>query len=157
MRQGARAPVRVARPLLASVSPGLLAASLVFDLIDLATGTGAFHLPAYHTLAAGLLAGLLAVPFQISAALRVRPGSHVHRRARALQVVGTLGVLALFAGSWLLRAPEAGVPAAAVALSLGAAALAGATIGLGTYLTAHARGDANAQDSTLGRLRADAH
>ncbi|AEG92267.1 DUF2231 domain-containing protein [Ramlibacter tataouinensis] len=112
---------------------GLLATSVVFDLIDLATGTGAFHEVAYWTLAAGLVGALVSAPFGFIDWLHVPRGTRA-RRVGALHGAGNLVVTALFAGSWLLREPQAEVPALALALSLGGTALALVTAWLGGVL-----------------------
>lgn len=102
---------------------GLLGTSALFDLVDLATGTGAFNVAAYWMLAAGLAGGLLVAPIGWLSWRQLRPGTR-ERRLGALLGLGHALVLLLFAASWLLREPEARVPGPALALSLMGGALA---------------------------------
>ncbi len=112
---------------------GLLGTAVVFDLINLATGTGAFHLAAYWMIAAGVVGGVLAAPFGFIDWLGVPKGSRA-RRIGAIHGSGNAVVLVLFATSWLLRRPEADVSALALALPLAGAALALLTAWLGAEL-----------------------
>jgi uncharacterized membrane protein len=112
---------------------GLLGTSVVFDLIDLATGTGAFNVAAYWMMAAGVVGGAVAAPFGFIDWMHIPKGTRA-RRVGAVHGGGNVVVLALFAASWLLRSPEAQVPVVALALSLAGAALALVTAWLGGEL-----------------------
>jgi len=122
-------------PMLVGLPLGLFATSVVFDLIDLATRTGAFNVPAYWLIAAGVLGGLVAAPFAYLEWRQVPRGSRA-RRVGALHGVGNALVLLLFACSWFLRVPEARVPDEALLLSLAGAAFAVFTAWLGGRLLA---------------------
>lgn len=112
---------------------GLLATAVVFDLIDLATGTGAFSLAAYWMTAAGIVGGLVAAPFGLVDWLHVPHGTRA-KRVGAFHGGGNVLVLVLFAASWLLRKPEIDVPLLSLALSLAGGALALVTAWLGGEL-----------------------
>ena len=102
---------------------GLLATAVLFDLIDLATGTGAFLEAAYWMTAAGVIGGLVAAPFGFIDWLHIPPRTRA-KRIGALHGGGNLIVMGLFAASWLLREPESDVPVTALALALAGVALA---------------------------------
>jgi uncharacterized membrane protein len=112
---------------------GLLATSVIFDLIDLATGTGAFAQAAYWMTAAGVVGGVAAAPFGFIDWLHIPRGSRA-KRVGALHGAGNLVVLGLFAASWLLRGPESDVPVVSLALALSGAALSLVTAWLGGEL-----------------------
>ncbi len=122
-------------PMLVGFPLGLFGTSVVFDLIDLATRTGAFNVPTYWLIAAGVVGGLLAAPFGYLDWRQAPRGSRA-RRLGALHGFGNAVVLLLFACSWLLRAPEAHVPDEALLLSLAGAAFALLTAWLGSGLLA---------------------
>ena len=122
-------------PMLVGLPLGLFGTSVVFDLIDLATRTGAFNVPSYWLIAAGVVGGLFAAPFGYLDWRQVPRGSRA-RRLGALHGVGNALVLLLFACSWLLRAPDAHVRAEALLLSLAGAACALFTAWLGSGLLA---------------------
>lgn len=112
---------------------GLLATAVVFDLIDLVTGTGAFMVAAYWMTAAGIVGGLAAAPFGFVDWLHI-PGRTRAKRVGAWHGGGNVAVLSLFAGSWLMREPESDVPLVSLALALTGAALALVTAWLGGEL-----------------------
>ena len=112
---------------------GLLATAVLFDLIDLATGTGAFLEAAYWMTAAGVIGALVAAPFGFIDWLHIPRGTRA-RRIGALHGGGNLVVTGLFVASWLLREPEADVPVEALALALAGVALALVTAWLGGEL-----------------------
>ena len=112
---------------------GVLGTAVIFDLVDLATGTGAFTVAAYWMTVAGVLGGLAAAPFGFVDWLHVPRGTRA-KRVGAWHGGGNLLVLTLFAVSWLLRKPESDVPAVSLALALGGAALALVTAWLGGEL-----------------------
>jgi uncharacterized membrane protein len=112
---------------------GVLGTAVIFDLIDLATGTGAFTLAAYWTMLAGVVGGLAAAPFGFIDWLHIPRGTRA-RRVGAWHGSGNVLVMALFALSWQLREPESDVPAAALVLALAGVALALVTAWLGAEL-----------------------
>jgi uncharacterized membrane protein len=112
---------------------GLLGTAVVFDLIDLATGTGAFLVAAYWMTVAGVVGAVAAAPFGFADWLQIPRGTRA-RRVGALHGLGNVVVTALFLGSWLLRKPEAQVPVLALAMAFTGAALALVTAWLGGEL-----------------------
>lgn len=112
---------------------GLLATAVVFDLIDLATGTGAFTVAAYWMTAAGVIGAIAAAPFGFIDWLHIPAGSRA-KRVGALHGGGNMVVTALFATSWLLREPESDLSVWSLALSLSGAALSLVTAWLGGEL-----------------------
>ena len=112
---------------------GLLATAVVFDLIDLATGTGAFTVAAYWMTAAGVIGAIAAAPFGFVDWLHIPAGSRA-KRVGALHGAGNVVVTLLFAASWLLREPESDLSVWSLALSLSGAALSLVTAWLGGEL-----------------------
>ena len=112
---------------------GLLATAVVFDLIDLATGTGAFTVAAYWMTAAGVIGAIAAAPFGFIDWLHIPAGSRA-KRVGALHGGGNVVVTLLFASSWLLREPESNLSVWSLALSLLGAALSLVTAWLGGEL-----------------------
>jgi uncharacterized membrane protein len=101
---------------------GLLATVVVFDLIDLATATAAFAVPAYWMIAAGVLVAIASAPFELVDWLQI-PAGTLAKRLAALHGAASAAVALLFGASWLLRDNDGGVPRLALALTLGAAVL----------------------------------
>lgn len=130
MRPHARLLGHAVHQMLVVFPLGLLATSVAFDLVDLATGTGAFNVAAYWMIAAGVVGGLAAAPFGFLDWRQVPRGSRA-RRIGAIHGSGNVAVTLLFAASWLLRAPEAEVPGLALALSFAGVAIAAVTAWLG--------------------------
>ena len=113
---------------------GVLAMSLVFDLVALAAGWTELHRAAYYMIAAGVLSGLLAAMFGLVDFLGI-PRNTRARRIGAIHGAGNVVVVALFALSWWLRGGEPlQPPTAAIALSVAAAGLALVTAWLGGEL-----------------------
>jgi uncharacterized membrane protein len=121
---------------------GLLGAALAFDLIDAATGTGAFIVVAYWLIAAGIVGGLFAVPFAFVDWLRVPRGTRARRMA-GVYAAGGVAVVVLFAAAWLMREPENGVSVLALAIE---------SVGLALSLVATWLGAVSARDRTLDAL-----
>jgi uncharacterized membrane protein len=122
---------------------GLLGAALAFDLIDAATGTGAFIVVAYWLIAAGIVVGgLFAVPFAFVDWLRVPRGTRARRMA-GVYAAGGVAVVVLFAAAWLMREPENGVSVLALAIE---------SVGLALSLVATWLGAVSARDRTLDAL-----
>ena len=105
---------------------GLLATAVVFDLLQLVTDNDDFSTASHFMIAAGVLSGLLAAVFGAIDYLAIPAGTRA-RRVGAAHGIGNVAVVALFAGSWLLRMDEPGYVATGVALVL---ALAGAALAL---------------------------
>jgi uncharacterized membrane protein len=81
---------------------GLLAMALIFDIIHLVGGNGYWSEIAYWMIAAGVLSGLVAAPFGLIDWLAIPAGTRA-KRIGALHGSGNLVVVALYAGSWLMR------------------------------------------------------
>jgi uncharacterized membrane protein len=96
-------------PMLIPFPLGLLATSLVFDIIHRLTGTESWAEVAYWMIVAGIIGGLAAAPFgwidwfAIPADTRAKPIGLYHG-------VGNIVVLVLFAVSWFLRRDEPDEP-----------------------------------------------
>jgi uncharacterized membrane protein len=87
---------------------GLLAASVVFDLLYRGLDNNLMAVVSYYLIAGGVIAGLIAAPFG-SIDWRAIPKGTRAKSVGAMHAIGNVVVLALFAGSWWLRrdAPEA--------------------------------------------------
>src|SRR5215216_1420998 len=81
---------------------GLLAMAVVFDAIALATAQGYWSEIAYWMIAAGVISGLIAAPFGLVDWLAIPSGTRA-KRIGAIHGAGNVGVLLLFAASWLMR------------------------------------------------------
>lgn len=112
---------------------GLLAATVVFDLVGILAGGGDWPLVAYWTMAAGIAGALLAAPFGLVDWLAIPRGTRASRIG-ALHGIGNAVVSLMFAGSWLLRDPADDPGVVALALSFGGAGLALVTAWLGGEL-----------------------
>src|SRR5262249_37464724 len=85
---------------------GLLATSVVFDIIHLATGSPMWGEVSFWMIATGVIGGLLAAVFGLIDWLAIPSGT----RAKAIGLlhgIGNVVVLGLFAASWALRAEAA--------------------------------------------------
>jgi uncharacterized membrane protein len=113
---------------------GLLATSVIFDVVHLVWGNPTMATVAYWMIIAGIVGGLAAAPFGLIDWLAIPRGT----RARSIGAVHGLGnvfVLLLFAGSWLLRRDAPELPETlALILSFAGFALAGLTGWLGGEL-----------------------
>ena len=121
-------------PMLIPFPLGLLAPSLVFDIIHFLTGNEHWAEVAYWMIVAGIIGGLAAAPFgwidwfAIPADTRAKPIGLYHG-------VGNIVVLVLFAVSWFLRRDAPNEPGTvAFILSLIGVALAVVTGWLGGEL-----------------------
>jgi uncharacterized membrane protein len=81
---------------------GLLATSLVFDIVYLATGSPKFAEISFWMIASGIIGGLVAAVFGLVDWLAI-PSQTRAKRIGALHGIGNVVVTALFAVSWLLR------------------------------------------------------
>ena len=113
---------------------GVLAMSLVFDLVAVLAEWPHLHTAAFSMIAAGVISGLVAAVFGFIDYLGI-PGGTRAKRVGALHGIGNVIVVVLFAASWLLRRDRPSDPATiAILLSVAAAALAGVTGWLGGEL-----------------------
>ncbi|MCC6728260.1 MAG: DUF2231 domain-containing protein [Chthonomonadales bacterium] len=89
-------------PMLIVFPLGLLSISVVWDIVYLSTGEGAWAFMAFWCIAAGVIGGLLAAIFGVWDWLAIPSGT----RARAVGLwhgTGNVVVVVLFIVSWLLR------------------------------------------------------
>jgi len=113
---------------------GLLATSVVFDIIHLASGAAYAATVAYALIASGIVGGLLAAPFGLIDWIAI-PSATRAKRIGGLHGGGNVVVLALFAISLWLRSGLVQQPSTlALVLSLCGAALAVVTGWLGGEL-----------------------
>jgi uncharacterized membrane protein len=113
---------------------GLLAMSLVFDLIARIAAWPKLHEAAFYMIAAGVISGLIAAVFGFVDFLAIPKGTRA-KRIGVLHGAGNVVVVAIFAASWLLRRDNAAQPEIlAIVLSAVAAALATVTGWLGGEL-----------------------
>ena len=101
---------------------GLLATSLVFDIIYLVSGNGRFADISFWMIVSGLIGALVAGVFGVIDFLAI-PKRTRARRIGALHGIGNVLVVGLFAASWLIRrdAPIAPEGIAIVLSALGVA------------------------------------
>ena len=113
---------------------GLLATSLFFDVARLSSGNPQWGLISYWLIAVGIVTALLAALFGLIDWLAIPAGTRA-KRIGLLHGGGNVVVVALFAGSWLLRRDDPGNPeGAACILSVLAVLLALVTGWLGGEL-----------------------
>ena len=112
-------------PMLIVFPLGLLATSLIFDIVHLATGNVVFSQTAYWNMLAGTLGGLLAAVFGFWDWLAI-PKRTRAKRIGAIHGLVNLTVVVLFAANLLIRRGEVDYvpPTAALALSFVAVAFA---------------------------------
>lgn len=113
---------------------GLLAGSVIFDIIHLYNGSARAADVAYALISAGLVAGVLAAPWGLIDWLAIPSGTRA-KAVGALHGGGNVLVLLAFAASWWLRMPQPGEPPmVAWMLSFAGAALSLVTAWLGGEL-----------------------
>jgi uncharacterized membrane protein len=122
-------------PMLITLPLGLLGTAVIFDIIGAFTDSAELAVASFYMLAAGIIGGLLAAVFGLWDWLAIPAGT----RAKGIGLwhgVGNVVVVALFAGSWLLRRGQADYQPTGVAFWLGVVAvvLALATAWLGGEL-----------------------
>ena len=121
-------------PMLIVFPLGLLATSLIFDIVYLITDNGTWSQVAYYDIAAGIIGGLAAAVFGLIDWLAIPGGT----RAKALGLrhgAGNVVVVGLFAVNWLLRRGDPREPGTLpIILSVVAVALALVTSWLGGEL-----------------------
>jgi uncharacterized membrane protein len=156
-------------PMLVVFPLGLLATSVVFDIVGIVTGNGTWSFVAYYLIGAGIVGGLLAAVFGTIDWLAIPKNTRAWRIG-LLHGVGNVIVVGLFAMSWLLRLPSPATPSGvalglsivAISLSVITGWLGGELVGrLGVGVSPNAHLDA---PSSLGsvekrspELRAQAH
>lgn len=113
---------------------GLLATSLIFDIVYEVTANARWADVAYVMIASGIVGGLVAAVFGLVDWLAIPPVTRA-KRIGALHGIGNVAVVALFAVSWLLRHAASGIPSvAAIVLSAAGVGLALVTGWLGGEL-----------------------
>ena len=81
---------------------GLLATSVIFDIIYLFTENPTMATVSYWMMIAGIIGGLIAAPFGLIDWIAIPSGTRA-KSVGALHGVGNVIVLILFFGSWFLR------------------------------------------------------
>lgn len=81
---------------------GLLSGAVIFDVVRLIVGGAQWATVSFWLIPAGVLAGLLAAVFGFTDWLGIPAGTRA-RRVGAVHGLGNVGVVLLFAASWLLR------------------------------------------------------
>ena len=89
-------------PMLIVFPLGLLATSVVFDIVHLVSGNGQWAQAAFFDIAAGIIGGLLAAVFGLVDWLAI-PGGTRAKTVGAWHGGGNVVVVGIFAVSWLLR------------------------------------------------------
>jgi len=121
-------------PMLIVFPLGLLATAVIFDIIALARGDGAWSGMAFYLIAAGIIGGLAAAVFGLIDWLAIPSGT----RAKVIGLwhgAGNVVVVVLFGASWFLRWGTANVPGTlALILSFAGVVLALVTGWLGGEL-----------------------
>ncbi len=121
-------------PMLIVFPLGLLATSVIFDIITLVRGAGRWSEMSFWMILVGVIGGLVAAVFGLIDFLAIPSGT----RAHAIGIwhgVGNVVVVVLFAASWFLRRPDPAAPGAlAYLLSFVAVGLALVTGWLGGEL-----------------------
>lgn len=113
---------------------GVLAMSLVFDVIGRVAGWPKLHEAAFYMIAAGIISGLVAAVFGLIDFLAI-PKNTRAKRIGALHGAGNVVVVVIFAASWLVRRDNPAQPDMfAIILSAAAAGLAAITGWLGGEL-----------------------
>ena len=113
---------------------GLLATSVAFDVAYLVTENGRWADIAFWLIVAGLLSGVVAAVFGAVDWSAIPAGTRA-KRVGTLHGAGNVVVLALYAGSWLLRRDAPTAPdGLALTLSFAGAGLALVTAWLGGEL-----------------------
>lgn len=121
-------------PMLIVFPLGLLATSLIFDIIALAADNATLFIASYWMIAAGVIGGLLAAIFGLVDWLAI-PNKTRAKEIGLWHGVGNVVVTALFAISWFLRRPTPEhPPATALLLSVIAVGMALVTGWLGGEL-----------------------
>lgn len=91
---------------------GLLGMGVIFDIVYLATREPMFNAVAWWMMVAGIVGGLVAAPFGLIDWLGIPSGTRA-KSVGGAHGVGNVVVLALFAGSVLLRGDDSQTPSGA--------------------------------------------
>jgi uncharacterized membrane protein len=111
-------------PMLIVFPLGLLATSVIFDVIHGITGNGTWSYIAEYMIAAGVIGGLVAAVFGLIDWSAIPSGTRANRIGAYHGIINVV-VVGLFAASWYVRrGVETDPPAAAYVLSAIAAAFA---------------------------------
>ncbi|MFC4149615.1 DUF2231 domain-containing protein [Micromonospora mangrovi] len=135
MESRAKAMGHGIHPILIVFPLGLLATSVIFDILYLVTDRTGFQISAAYTIGAGIVGGLVAAVFGLIDYSAIPTGTRA-KRVGAAHGLGNVVVLLLFAVSWLLRRAADNWDPNALALicSFAGILLAGATGWLGGEL-----------------------
>lgn len=106
-----------AHPILIVFPLGLLATSVIFDILCAATGNAQFPIVSYWLIAAGIIGGLVAAVPGFVDWLAIPKGTRA-KRIGLYHAVGNDIVLILFAVSWWLRRDEPNHDPSTVAFAL---------------------------------------
>jgi uncharacterized membrane protein len=122
-------------PMLIVFPLGLLVMSLIFDVVQIATGNTEFSVAAFWSIAAGIVGGLVAAVFGLIDWLAI-PGGTRAKSVGLWHGAGNVVVVLLFAASWWLRSgsPQYVPDPAAFVLSLVAVVIGAVTGWLGGEL-----------------------
>jgi uncharacterized membrane protein len=135
MESRAKAVGHAVHPMLIVFPLGLLATSVIFDILYLITDRVGFQVSAAYTIAAGVIGGLIAAAFGLIDWRAIPAGTRA-KRVGAIHGSINFVVVLLFAASWLLRlsATNWEPPAAALICSFVGIILAGVAGWLGGEL-----------------------
>jgi uncharacterized membrane protein len=134
MHARARLVGHAIHPMLVVFPLGLLATSLLFDVIRMAGGGDGFGTASFYMIAAGVIGGLVAAVFGLADWVAI-PANTRARQLGALHGIGNVVVVVLFVLSWVVRLPDAAHPGSgAFVLSLAGVLLALITGWLGGEL-----------------------
>ncbi|MFC0624154.1 DUF2231 domain-containing protein [Kribbella deserti] len=135
MESRAKALGHAVHPVLIVFPLGLLSTAVIFDVLYLITDRASFATSAGHTMAAGIIGGVVAAVFGLIDWLVIPKGTRA-RRIGSLHGLGNAAVLVLFVISWLLRFSHDNWDPGmlAVICSVAGVGLAGATGWLGGEL-----------------------
>ncbi len=111
-----------AHPILIVFPLGLLATSVIFDILCAATKNAQFPIVSYWMIAAGIIGGLVAAVPGLVDWLAIPQGTRA-KRIGLLHAVGNVVVLALFAVSWWLRRDVPGYEPSTIAFALAVVAV----------------------------------
>lgn len=121
-------------PMLIVLPLGLFIGAVIFDVLALFTANTTFAAVAYWNIVGGILGGLAAAVFGLIDWLAI-PGGTRAKRVGLWHGAGNIGVVALFALSWLMRSQAEALPrTSAVILSILGVALGAVTSWLGGEL-----------------------
>src|ERR1051325_2384450 len=81
---------------------GLLTTAVLFDLLTLVRNESQWSHAAYYMIGAGIIGGLIAAVFGLIDWLAIPKGTRA-KRIGVIHGLGNVGVVALFAASWLAR------------------------------------------------------